>query len=314
LFSIIVPLYNKKQYVARALNSVAVQYFKEYEIIVVDDGSTDGSWELVEAQFGNEVQLIRQSNQGVSQARNRGIQDAKFPYIAFLDADDYWHPQYLQFVSMVIRENHGVGIIGCHYDPFKLETNPTLSYFRLHDYFRMAVQNTRFFTSATCVKREFFDHQPGFDKNLKLGEDIDVWLRASLFFGNGFYIQNTLVYYGQEDSNSATKKLYCLDETLIPKLLHEDYFSNSKKYSKCLPDTFEAFKSKWVYLNLFPHFENASNQPQIKSVIAQIPQKYFLVHIVYSLPFNLLKVIFQKDYFSNLFRNYLKFCFRYLYK
>lgn len=278
---------------------------------MVDDGSKDGGGDLVEEQYKERVKLIRQVNKGVSQARNKGIQEAKFPYIAFLDADDYWHPDYLEFVSRVIAENPEVGIIGCHYDPIQLEKEPKLSYFRLENYFKEAVHNTRFFTSATCVKREFFENRPGFDSNLKLGEDIDVWLRASLFFGDGIYIQNTLVYYSQEDSSSATGKSYPLHQTLIPKVLNENYYSNSIGDSTCSPKTFIEFQSKWVYLNLFRHY--FCNHSSIKEVLSRFPKKYFLIHPIYTLPPGLLKVIFSRKSLSGLFRNYMKFCFRFLY-
>ena len=278
---------------------------------MVDDGSTDGGEDLVKEQYRERVKLIGQENKGVSQARNKGIQEAKFPYIAFLDADDYWHPDYLGFVSKVIAENPEVGIIGCHYDFDQLERKPRLSYFRLKKYFKEAVHNTRFFTSATCIKKEFFEIHPGFDPNLKLGEDIDVWLRASLFFGDGIYIQNTLVYYSREDPSSATRKSYSFDQTLIPKVLSENYYSNSIRDSTCSPETFIRFQSKWVYLNLFQHY--FSNRSSTQEVLSRIPRKYFLIHIIYTLPSGLLKAIFSSKSLSVLFRNYMKFCFHYIY-
>ncbi|EON79308.1 Glycosyl transferase-like protein [Lunatimonas lonarensis] len=311
MFSILIPLFNKKQFVCRALDAVFGQHFKDFEVIVVDDGSTDGGGNLVEGQYGKMVKLIRQENKGVSQARNKGIQEARYPYIAFLDADDYWHPNYLSFLSRVIEENPEVGIIGCHYDPIQLENEPKLSYFRLENYFKDAVYNTRFFTSATCIKKEFFEIQPGFDPDLRLGEDIDVWLRASLYFGDGIYIQNTLVYYSQEDSSGATGKSYSLDQTLIPKLLGQKYFSDSIGASTCTMETFIKFQSKWVYLNLFPHF--VRNHIIIKEVLSRIPRKYFFIHTFYALPSSWMKVFFSKKKLSSLFRNYIKFCFRYIY-
>ncbi|SHN31763.1 Glycosyl transferase family 2 [Cyclobacterium lianum] len=311
MFSIVIPLFNKKKFICRALDSVFEQRFKEFEVIVVDDGSTDGGGDLVEEQYKEKVKLIRQENQGVSCARNKGIQEAKYAYIAFLDADDYWHPDYLGFVSKVIEENPKVGIIGCHYDPYQLVNEPKLTYFRLENYFKKAVHNTRFFTSATCIKKEFFENQPGFDSNLKLGEDIDVWLRASLFFGDGIYIENTLVYYSKEDSMRATVKSYPLDQTLIPKVLSTEYYSNSIGDSTCSPFTFMKFQSKWTYLNLYQHY--FSNDTRIEEVLSRIPKRFFLIHTIYSMPARVLKAVFSSNRISGLFRNYMKFCFRYLY-
>lgn len=313
MFSVIIPLYNKACYIKRAINSVLNQSFKEIEIIVINDGSTDSGGNTVSKEYGEKVKLIAQANQGVSKARNKGIAVSKYNYIAFLDADDYWHPQYLEFVAKVVSENPQVGIIGCHYDPIKLEESPVHDYFRLENYFKEAVHNTRFFTSATCIKKEFFTYQPGFDPTLKHGEDIDVWLRASLYFGDGIYINNTLVYYGQEDAKQATKKTYHLDHTFIPKILSPDYYANAKKNSNCSIKTFQEFQSKWIYINLIPHYALESNHPLIKKVLSYLPIKYSLIHYIYKVPASRLKELFAFQTIRKGFRNYLKFCYRFIY-
>ncbi|MDM5272778.1 glycosyltransferase family A protein, partial [Sulfurovum sp. zt1-1] len=96
MFSVVIPLYNKEQYIAKTLESVLLQTFQEYEIIVVDDGSTDKSTFEVKRYNDNRIRLIQQENAGVSAARNRGIEEANYDLIAFLDADDEWLPNHLQ--------------------------------------------------------------------------------------------------------------------------------------------------------------------------------------------------------------------------
>jgi glycosyltransferase involved in cell wall biosynthesis len=313
LFSIIIPVYNKKQYIIRALRSVFAQTFTAFEVIVINDGSTDGSGALVDSEFGDRIQLIHQDNLGVSLARNRGIQLAKYSCLAFLDADDYWHPDYLAFMARVIQENPSVGIIGCHYSSQALEQNPQLRYFRLERYFEIAIPNPLFFTSGTCLKKSFFEQRAGFDPKLKLGEDIDVWLRASLFFGDGLYIRNTLVYYSQEDEVAATKKKYPVESTLISKLLDSDYYQSAINQSDCNLSTFDVFRSKWIYFNIFWLFCFPDNASKLKPLLHQIPHKYGLIHPIYSLPFSFLSVVFNNRYLAKLFRNYMKFCFRFIY-
>ena len=95
-FSVVIPLYNKGREIARTLGGVAAQTYTPLEVIVVDDGSTDDSARVVEGLDLPGVRLIRQPNGGVSAARNRGIAEAKGDYIALLDADDYWKPEYLE--------------------------------------------------------------------------------------------------------------------------------------------------------------------------------------------------------------------------
>src|ERR1035441_8596585 len=94
--SVVIPLYNKAPYVGRALSSVFRQTIQDFECIVVDDGSTDGGGDLVEKMSDPRLRLVRQANGGVSRARNQGINLARHPLIAFLDADDEWLPGFLE--------------------------------------------------------------------------------------------------------------------------------------------------------------------------------------------------------------------------
>jgi GT2 family glycosyltransferase len=104
--SIIVPVYNKASYIARCLDSIAAQTFQNFEVIVVDDGSTDGSSDIVAAYPDPRIRLVRQANAGPGAARNRGAAEARFPLLAFLDADDEWLPGYLEH-SFQLLEEHG---------------------------------------------------------------------------------------------------------------------------------------------------------------------------------------------------------------
>ena len=96
MISVVIPLYNKEKQVAHTLQSVLRQTFQDFEIVIVDDGSTDHSVEEVEKVRDTRIRLVHQQNAGVSAARNRGISEAKYDLIAFLDADDEWKPEYLE--------------------------------------------------------------------------------------------------------------------------------------------------------------------------------------------------------------------------
>ncbi|MCX6184716.1 MAG: glycosyltransferase family A protein, partial [Flavobacterium sp.] len=89
-FSVIIPVYNKEQFLVHTINSVLNQSFTDFELLLIDDGSTDSSPALLNQFTDERIKLISQNNQGVSAARNLGIKEAKAPYIAFLDADDLW--------------------------------------------------------------------------------------------------------------------------------------------------------------------------------------------------------------------------------
>lgn len=103
MLSVVIPLYNKEHTILRTLYSVVTQTYSDFEIIIIDDGSTDRSVQLIESRIDDSrVRIISQENQGVSAARNRGVAEAKYPYIAFLDADDEWLPTYLDKVKEAI--------------------------------------------------------------------------------------------------------------------------------------------------------------------------------------------------------------------
>ena len=98
-FSIIIPLYNKESYIQRAIKSVLLQTYQDFELIIVDDGSTDGSFEAASAIQDPRIHIVRQENRGVSAARNRGVSEAKYDWVAFLDADDEWLPEFLEMMN-----------------------------------------------------------------------------------------------------------------------------------------------------------------------------------------------------------------------
>ena len=103
MISVVIPLYNKEKQIAETLQSVLLQSFRNFEIVIVNDGSTDGSVAAAEAVQDARIRIIQQENAGVSAARNRGIAAAKYELIAFLDADDRWKPEYLRLVFLAVR-------------------------------------------------------------------------------------------------------------------------------------------------------------------------------------------------------------------
>ena len=312
MFSIIIPLYNKAKYIQRAIDSVLNQSFQEFEVIVVNDGSTDSGEEIVKKEYGERVMLINQANQGVSQARNAGIALAKFDYIAFLDADDYWAANYLDSIRMGIEKFPGTGIIGSSYAKSHGELgyeDPT-GWFQMNDYFKRAIVNTLFFTSATVVKKSFFLQHAGFDKNLARGEDLDVWFRAVLFYGKPVYTFSKMVYYSSEDETQATNRQFPVGRALVSKILEDDYVT--AKSSNTAID-FEAFRNQYVYFNLFPYLKDAQNDTHIKSLLKKADPSNFFLRLVYFPYFGFHRFLMRSSSGKNLIRNYLKFCLRYIY-
>ena len=111
MVSVVIPLYNKAYTVAHTLATVQAQTYTDYEIIVVDDGSTDGGADVVRSVCDSRIRLIMQANAGVSAARNRGISEARGEFIAFLDADDEWKPDYLSTQMQLVEKYSGCDVL-----------------------------------------------------------------------------------------------------------------------------------------------------------------------------------------------------------
>jgi glycosyltransferase involved in cell wall biosynthesis len=282
--------------------------------LVIDDGSSDEGPNLVLEHFADSVTLIRQMNGGVSSARNAGIAQAKYDYIAFLDADDYWHPNYLEAMSRGILVFPETGIFGSSYG-FKAEDlHDNGSGFKLIEgYFEKAIHNTLLFTSATVVKKSFFEPNRGFKPNLKRGEDLDVWFRTILQYGNPAYCFDRLVFYEKGDIQSATKRAFSITHALVSEILNIDYVDMKNLHSQESKRSFDLFKEKYVLFNIYPYFLNSDNHRAIKKILSQIKSRFLLIDVFYALPVGWINRILGIPLFQKQFRNYLKFCFRYVY-
>lgn len=182
--SVVIPLFNKEKSISRAIDSVFKQTFKNFELIIVNDGSTDNSLYFVEKIKDERIKIINKKNGGVSSARNVGIENAHTEWICFLDADDYWTPNHLEVIndlrckypyaqlySTVTQENSEKGL---RYIQNSLPDNFE-GY--VNNYFFLAIKGTLFTSSSVCVKKASFEAVGLFDTSLKHGEDLDMWFR-----------------------------------------------------------------------------------------------------------------------------------------
>lgn len=187
-FSAVIPLYNKAQHIQETVNSVLGQTLQDLEVVVVDDGSTDGGAEIVSRIPDSRVRLIKQENAGVSAARNRGVQEATGEYVAFLDADDEWLPWHLEELDRLIRACPNCGLYSVGHEivqsgrRYRPSTGTDENFFGIvEDVFRafsdaMALANS----STACVPRERFWEAGGFPVGATRGEDIYLWLVLGL--------------------------------------------------------------------------------------------------------------------------------------
>jgi len=189
--SVVIPLYNKEETITRALKSVLKQKLEPREIIIVNDGSTDNSLKRLGSIVDNRIRIINQENKGVSGARNAGIIAARGQYIAFLDADDEWLPDYLSTIKELINLYPSAIVYGTRY--YKKYDGDSLIVSKLkglkfdttsgiiENYFEVCNNSDPpLWTSAVTVAREELNCLNGFPDDIRAGEDLLTWARLSL--------------------------------------------------------------------------------------------------------------------------------------
>lgn len=205
--SVIVPAYNVQEHIGRAIESILAQTHQPDEIIVVDDGSTDGTAEKIK-EFGNKVTYIHQANAGPGAARNTGIKAAGCDWVAFLDADDEWLPEYLQKQSQLLTRNPDLNWSSansyrclCDEDRRKPELNPAKATALLagkdfFDSYFLAYRNRAGGNTDTMViRRKVFGTIGFFREDCNVAEDIDLWWRIACQYPKIGYIAEPLAVY-----------------------------------------------------------------------------------------------------------------------
>ena len=251
-FSVIIPLYNKAPYIRKALESVLSQTYTDYELIIVDDDSTDGSAEIAEAilqeairQQGYEakgmensaadtlasclsplafrLRLLKQPNQGVSAARNAGVAQAHAEYLAFLDADDWWEPTYLERMAQLIADYPDAGLYACNYVYYKPgKTHVALNIPTGYINYPKAYYESEampVWTGAAMMPRKVFEEMGGFSLGIKLGEDFLLWSKIALRYPVAF-LNEPLAYYNNDVPATlrATRNLHAPEHHMLFRL------------------------------------------------------------------------------------------------
>ena len=245
------PLYNKAPYVRKAVESVVGQTYRGWELIVIDDGSTDGGGDIVAAIADPRIQLVRQENAGVSAARNRGGALSTAPYTTFLDADDWWEPTFLEEMAGLIERHPDAGIYGTGYwivkndhkrlAPIGVEegfTEGEINYCRV--YARTLCMPL---TSITvCIPRRVFDEAGGFPLGITLGEDFLLWLRIAITHKT-VLLNKPLANYNQDVDNAhrGTHRLHAPERNMLWHLGEYEPLENSNPDYKQFIDNLRCY-------------------------------------------------------------------------
>lgn len=181
MFSVVIPLYNKEKYIRATVESVLAQDYKDFEIIIVNDGSTDASLNKIKDISDARVKIINQDNAGVGAARNNGMSHANFEWIAFLDGDDLWAPNHLSEIKKVISMCPTARMVATNYKSFYTDlvlsdTDELEAKISLIDYFLQPIV----WTSATAINKKYVFETLGGFSDYSNGEDLEYWVRIAL--------------------------------------------------------------------------------------------------------------------------------------
>ena len=234
-FSIVIPVYNKEKFVAKTLKSVLDQTFDDFEIIIVNDGSTDQSEAKILEFKDSRIQYYSKKNEGVAAARNFGIEKATADYICFLDADDFWFSNFLEtmhhsiskfpeqkvFASAIEIETKN-NCITAHY------SIPKKSDFEIVNFFEASQKKCVLWTSSICIHKSVLENIGTFDTKIKYGEDTELWIRIGLQFPIVF-IHKILARYVYDDGSISRNSNYFFESYTFEKYAQEEKKNSALK-------------------------------------------------------------------------------------
>lgn len=220
-FSVVIPLFNKRAYIARCLQSVFCQTHADFDLVVVNDGSTDDSGRELDQFRDERLRCINQLNQGVSVARNTGLTAAYHDLVFFLDADDTWEPSFLDEMSQLVTAHPEAGVYACGTRKIfangrMLECAPDVSAFVdgtaiLRNYFQTFVDlgQSPFSNSSFGVRKDVFRMAGGYTPQVKLTEDSDLWIRLALISPIAFFPRPLANYFVETENNTRAQAQVC---------------------------------------------------------------------------------------------------------
>lgn len=248
LFSVVIPLYNKANHIENTIKSVLDQTFTDYEIIIINDGSTDNS-EVLALEFNDKrIQVYNQENQGVSTARNLGVEKSKGKLIAFLDADDYWFPDHLQELAHLYHDFPDCGIY-CSLHKIRTSKN----HFQIPVYngidksFRGIVTNYFFsnrpfritWTSSLAIPKEIVEQSGGFTPEVTNGQDLELWTKIGIKYPVAITNKTTAVYNYNIPNSLAKNHVNSM------KLMDFEQFKLSEKENPSLKNFLDLYRIEY---------------------------------------------------------------------
>jgi len=284
--SVVIPLYNKGFIISETLNSVLAQTFTDFEVVIVNDGSTDNSFEIVSQFSDNRIQLFQQENKGAAAARNLGIEKATGELIAFLDADDYWYPNHLEELFSLFNVFPNCGIYGSRYfmkisnkKSFKTTYSPSVSNdFRgiLPDFFKASKAYRVGLTSAIAIPKSVLKNNFLFNSEISSGQDLELYTKIAIekpvAITNLFTVEYNFSLYNQLSKTPISKK----------KLMDFDQFQKAENKNENLRNFLDSYRLEYAL-----QFRIAGDLEK---------SKFYLKNITSKIPFKTKVLLFMPSF------------------
>jgi glycosyltransferase involved in cell wall biosynthesis len=284
--SVIIPTYNRAQLIIRSVQSVLNQTYKNFELIVIDDGSSDGTKDVL-TPYMDCIRYFYQENKGISAARNRGLQEAKGDYIAFLDSDDEWVPEKLAIQVKIMDENPSIGIIHnklviVNENNQQIGTKPKSD---SSNVFHELIETLGDLpTSSILIRKECFDKVGIFDESLPTMEDFEMWLRIAQYY-NIYEYRNRCLAYSHRHAGQITRdkiKVYyglvSLDKKILKQFPNIHTKAVNKRLAKNLYILSRAYYDKGQYHLAFSNLiEAMSKDPWVGLSFAQRTDEWYTI-------------------------------------
>jgi len=299
LVSVIMPLYNKEYQVLRSIESVCEQSINDFELIVINDGSTDSGPDLLRSFPDKRIKVFDQKNKGVSAARNRGVQEAQADLVAFLDADDEWQPTFLETILKLKQEYPTASVFATGYSYLEQDGSrrqpiinglPAASWSGILDnYFQVAAQSDPpLWSSAIAVTKEALTAINGFPVGIKSGEDLLTWARLAVKYKIAYDTSHLALFRQRASTHEAptrTPERPDIVAAELGKLLQARETSHKKDLRH--------YRAWWYKNRANMHLRLQQRPLAFKEVIRMgfyhLDSKFFMYAICLLLPFPLLQ-------------------------
>lgn len=285
-FSVVIPLYNKENFIENTMLSLLSQTFSDFEVLVVNDCSTDASEEIVKRFNDRRIQLVQHPiNKGLSASRNTGVKSARSNYIAFLDADDLWKPSFLEKIDFLINHYPEASLFATKYEVLHKENRVVTHDFKLKNFkehgvisnfFESNLNQSIYYPSCLCVEKSVFEDVGYYNESVNYSEDVDFNLRAHAKYKLAYWDEAAVTYI--LDSENQITQNGLRGKTIPDYNFYEEKFKGRQDIKKYLDfqryikaKLFKLDGDKQRYLEMVQNIEE-SNLNKTQKILLKSPR------------------------------------------